>query len=108
MKYAVVNTRRAEQDLFVAARWWAENRSATQADRWLVAIEKRIESLAISPLRCPLAPENERFSTELRELYFSIRGRPTHRIIFTVADDVVLVLAVRHVAQDELQPDDLL
>ena len=33
--------------------------------------------------------------------------RPTHRIIFTVADDVVLVLAVRHVAQDELQPDDL-
>jgi hypothetical protein len=30
---------------------------------------------------------------------------PTQRIIFTVAGDVVLVLAVRHVSQRELQPD---
>lgn len=107
MKYTVVNTRRAERDLLAAAHWWAENRSPAQADRWLEAIHKKIESLAKSPLRCPLAPEHERFSTELRELHFGVRRRPTHRIIFTVAEDVVLVLAVRHVAQDELQADDL-
>lgn len=107
MKYTVVNTRRAERDLSAAARWWAENRSAAQADRWLAEMQKKIESLAESPLRCPLAPERERFTTELRELHFRVGRRPTHRIIFTVADDVVLVLAVRHVAQDELQPDDL-
>lgn len=107
MKFAVVTTRRAECDLLAAARWWAESRSPAQADRWLAAIQKKIESLATSPFRYALAPENERFSTELRELHFSVRGRPTHRVVFTVADDVVLVLAVRHVAQDELQFRDL-
>lgn len=107
MNYIVVNTRRAEWDLSTAARWWAENRSPAEADRWLSAIQKKIESLATSPLRCPLAPEHARFSAELRELHFAVGRRPTHRIIFTVADELVLVLAVRHVAQDELEPDDL-
>lgn len=107
MKYTIVNTRRADRDLLAAARWWAENRSPTQADRWLAGIQEKIGSLAKSPLRCPLAPEHGRFSTELRELHFGENRRPTHRVIFTVADDMVLVLAVRHVAQDELQADDL-
>jgi hypothetical protein len=35
-----------------------------------------------------------------------LAGRPTHRAVFTVADDLVLVLAVRHGAQDWLQPED--
>lgn len=107
MKYVVVMTRRAERDLLAAAQWWAENRSPAQADRWLSAIQKKIESLGTSPLRCALVLENERFSAEVREVHFSVRGRSTHRIIFTVVEEVVLVLAVRHIAQDELQPHDL-
>jgi hypothetical protein len=49
------------------------------------------------PNRFPLAAEHEQFPYELRELHYGVRGRITHRAVFTVAEELVLALSVRHV-----------
>jgi plasmid stabilization system protein ParE len=90
-----------------AARWWAIEHSVNEADRWLTGFRKKINSLASMPERCPVANESANFAIELRELYFGVRGRPTHRAVFMIRGTIVAVLAVRHGAQDELTPDDL-
>jgi plasmid stabilization system protein ParE len=108
MIFRVIITRRAERDMQAAARWWAIERSAEQAKRWLAGLETKLQSLTESPERCALSPENGRFSFELRELHYGLSNRATHRAVFTIADELVLVLAVRHAAQDFLQPDDLI
>jgi hypothetical protein len=40
-------------------------------------------------------------------MHYGVGSRPTHRAVFTIADDFVLVLAVRHGAQDQLRPGGL-
>lgn len=107
MTYRVVVTRRAERDMQDAAAWWATNRSPEQANRWLSSLERHLQSLSQTPTRCAAAAENERFPFELRELHYGAGRRSTHRILFTIADELVLVLAIRHAAQDRLRPEDL-
>ncbi len=105
--HRVIITRRAEREMRDGALWWASNRSSVQAGRWLAGFEKKLKSLAHSPTRCPFAIEHEDFPYELRELHYGLRRRTTHRAVFSIADDLVIVLAVRHAAQDLLRPDDL-
>lgn len=107
MTYRVVITRRAEQNIQDAARWWTAERSVEQAVRWLAGLDERLQSLAHEPTRCALAAESEQVPYKIRELHFGLGRRPTHRSVFMIADELVLVLAVRHVAQDSLHPDDL-
>jgi len=47
------------------------------------------------PKRCPLAPENASVPFEMRQLLY---GRKPHfyRILFTIEDEVVYVLRIRH------------
>jgi plasmid stabilization system protein ParE len=105
--HRVIITRRAEREMHEAALWWATNRSREQAARWLAGLEKKLNTLSKAPTRFPLAAEHEHFPYELRELHYGVRGRITHRAVFTVAEDLVLVLSIRHAAQDELRPEDL-
>lgn len=105
--HRVIVTSRAEREMQESALWWATNRSAEQASRWLHGLDQRLQSLAEAPTRCPLAAENGQFAYELRELHYGIGSHPTHRAVFTIAEDLVLVLTVRHAAQDTLRPSDL-
>ena len=107
MNYAVVILPEAEEIIKDTAQWWAEHRSSEQARRWFVGIYDAFETLRQNPERCPLARENTLFPMELRELHYSLGSHPTHRVIFTVRADTVLILAIRHTAQADLQPDDL-
>jgi plasmid stabilization system protein ParE len=107
MIHHVIITRRAEREMHDAAHWWASNRSAERANRWLTGLRRKLESLAKSPTRCPLAQENAQFPYELRELRYGVGSRPTHRAVFTIADNLVLVVAVRHLAQDQIRPEDV-
>ncbi len=104
---ALVLDPRVYDQLDEAYLWWAKNRSAEQAGRWFRGIEEAINGLVDNPWRHPVAIENDRFSHELRQLLFGLGRRPTHRILFTIRPDSVYVLAVRHVAQDAIEPDDL-
>jgi plasmid stabilization system protein ParE len=105
--YRAVITRRAEREMHDAALWWATNRSREQATRWLAGLEKRLKTLAKGPSRHPIAAEHRQSPYEIRELHYGLRGRITHRAVFTIAEDLVLVLSVRHAAQDQLRPEDL-
>lgn len=106
MKYSVVITHPAEIQLANNAQWWEENRSVDQAIRWYEVFLASIQSLEQHPERCPLARENDRFDVEIRELHYGLGTRPTHRAVFKIEVDRVLILAVRHGAQQDLTTDD--
>jgi Txe/YoeB family toxin of Txe-Axe toxin-antitoxin module len=67
---------------------------------------KKIDTLRRHPTRCPLAAENDKFPEEIRELLYGRSGKRIHkhRILFTVREDTVHILYVRHTARDELEP----
>jgi plasmid stabilization system protein ParE len=56
------------------------------------------------PARCSLAPENEHFTQEIRQLLHGPRN-DVYRILFTIQGDTVHVLHVRHGAQQHLTED---
>jgi plasmid stabilization system protein ParE len=106
MTYRVVLTARAERDRDAAYAWYADNYSLDFAARWYAGLTNAIRSLPANPLICGLAHENDKFPFEVRELLFG--GRPhKHRVLFTMHDDLVSVLHIRHSAQRELTEDDL-
>ena len=107
MTHNVVVTPQARIELYETAIWWAENRDVDQAQRWLVGIERRIAELNERPQQHPLARESIAFPVEFRQVTFGLGSRPTHRIVFEVHGEEVVVHAIRHVAQDDLSPDDL-
>jgi plasmid stabilization system protein ParE len=101
----VVVLPRAEEELNQSADWWSENRSPEQASRWWDGILQLIESLCENPLRFPIARENSKHPYELREMHFGLGAHPTHRVLFTTRPNQVVVVSVRHVAQDDFEPN---
>jgi len=106
MTYKVIITLRAEQEAQANRDWWAANRSAEQAARWYEEFISAVLSLEHEPNRFTLAPESGRFPHEVRQLNFGISRRPTHRILYVIRTDDVVILRVRHLAQDELSITD--
>jgi plasmid stabilization system protein ParE len=108
MTFQVVITAQAAAELQAASVWWAENRDPHQAARWFAEFDEEIRGLAENPYRYAVAREDERFPYEIRQLNFGLSSRPTHRAVFTIVEpDVVLVLTIRHLARDRLDPDDV-
>ena len=85
---------------FVTATGWSQ---LPQLPRYLRAAQRRLDRLAENPARCPLAPENEYFDEEIRELFYGKRGG-VYRILFTIVEETVSVLYVRHGARDYVRP----
>jgi plasmid stabilization system protein ParE len=77
--------------------------SPIRAVRWFNAIHDAIYSLKDFPARCSLAPESEAFKMEIRQLFFGKRNA-RYRVLFTIEDDTVHVLSVRHGARRSLEP----
>ena len=71
------------------------------ADSWFIGLFKTLDTLKQFPNRCPLAPENDEFEDEVRQLLYGKR-RNAYRILFTVQKGTVYVLHVRHHAQARL------
>ena len=107
MKFRVTVLPAAKRRASENALWWATHRSAEQAGRWLDGLDRAIESLETTATRHPLAAESERFPFDLRQLNYGLGSRPTHRVLYEIRGDEVLVLTVRHLAQRELNPEDL-
>lgn len=107
MKYEVFVTRKAEDQLNDAAKWWAENRSVQQAEKWHGGLIHAIESLSENPDRFPLAREDKSFSIPIREMLYGVARKKTHRVLFTVRPDRVVIYGIRHVAQRDLTADDI-
>lgn len=106
MKYTVSILPQAESDLERNARWWAEHHSVELAAKWLHEVRAQILSLSELPESKAVSPENGGFPYEIRDKLLGLGSRPSHRAVFTIRDDTVFVLTVRHAAQDRLRTDD--
>jgi hypothetical protein len=58
------------------------------------------------PRRCALAVEHEVFSDEVRQLLYG-KSKNIYRILFTIRDDTVYILYVRHSSQALLTSDEV-
>lgn len=75
--------------------------SPSHADMWLDSLLIAIDTLEQYPKRCPVAPEAEAFSYEVRHL---LHG--AYRVLFTIHDREVRVFHVRHGSRSTMNPDD--
>ena len=104
MGYFVNLTARADRDLDdLYDEINAEYSDA--ALRWYVALTEAILKLEVQPQRCPLTPESDKF----RHLLYGNKPH-IYRAIYRVLEDEkqVLVLHIRHGAQSEFKPDELM
>ncbi len=107
MNFRVTILPRAKQQLYECALWWAQHRSVQQAEAWLSEIEAAIESIANDPHRYPLAGESAALDFRLQQLNFGLSNRLTHRVLFSVKEDNIVIYAVRHLAQADIPLDEL-
>ena len=75
MKYRIIIEPVAAKAIGEAYDWIAE-RAPNAASRWFSGLERAIHSLAEMPQRSPVAPENDQFEEEIRQLLY---GRRAHR-----------------------------
>ena len=52
---------------------WIKERAPMAAEKWREELILKVEGLAENPLGCPIAPESDRFSHEIRLLLFRKR-----------------------------------
>jgi plasmid stabilization system protein ParE len=96
-RYEVIILPSAEENISEAYEWIA-GRDEVAAIRWYNQLTELIPTLEIFPERAPLAPESKYFNREIREIFHG-RRQHKYRILFTVTDDKVYVLHVRHGAR---------
>ena len=87
----------AERNISDAYEWIAE-RNPVAAIRWYNRLMQLILSLDTFPERAPLAPENKSLRRGIREIFHGQR-QYKYRILFTVTENKVHVLHVRHGAR---------
>jgi plasmid stabilization system protein ParE len=105
MNYRVVITHRARRDARLIAEWIAE-RSGSGAAAWSAALDRALRLLSSSPERHSIAPEADESTLPLRQFLFKTRRGRVYRGLFTVTEDVVLVLHIRGPGQDLVRPED--
>jgi len=107
VNYRITILPRARRQLLEQAQWWSKNHSAEQAMRWLDGFERALASLAEHPERCATARECDAIDFVVRELHYGVRHKATHRAVFEIRNDEVIVYSIRHLAQRDLGPGDL-
>ena len=104
MSLHVAIARKAAREIEEQYNWLAE-RSEAAANRWRNSLLEAIDTLEDNPDRCPEALEAE-WHEGLRQLLHGKR-RQVHRILFEIRGTTVVILRVRHSAQDFLGPEEL-
>jgi plasmid stabilization system protein ParE len=105
MPYQVQITARALREIDEALEWYAV-RSLRTAVKWYVNLMDAVRDLGENPERFDLAPENEWYPGELRQMLYG-KKRGSYRILFEILAGTVYILRVRHSAQDFVAPDDM-
>lgn len=103
MKFQVRLTRNAKLEI-ESAYLWLKNVNPAYADQWFRELMDTIASLQDKPRRCAKARENDDFPEEIRQLMYG-KSRNKYRIIFTIIEDMVYILYVRHTSQSSIKLD---
>lgn len=107
MPYRLCVTEPAKTDIWRNYRWWSDHRSAAQADRWFRGVDELVLSLRTTADRHALATETPLRHAGVRQALFGVSRRPTHRILYAIESDTVIVYRVRSLKQDRLSADEL-
>ncbi len=100
-QYRVVVTPNAADDL-QQEYTWLRARNPRAAEAWLTGMRKLILGLSMMPQAHAIAPESAEFDVEIRRALY---GRTTRwRVYFTIMEDTVQVLHVRHGRRSDWQP----
>ncbi|HZT40560.1 MAG TPA: type II toxin-antitoxin system RelE/ParE family toxin [Chthonomonadaceae bacterium] len=104
-EYAIILQPEAYEGM-ESAYEFIEQQAPEYAHEWAIGLMEAIDSLKTFPGRCAIAPENEFFPQEIRQLLYG-KGRGVYRVLFAITGDTVSVLHIRHSAQDTLKPDEM-
>jgi plasmid stabilization system protein ParE len=74
--------------------------------RWRTGLFRIVENLETNPNRYAEAEESVDLGLDLRELLYG-RRRNIYRILFTIEEQTVNVLRIRHASQDRLSGDEI-
>jgi len=102
VKYRVIIQPPASAEMEAAFQWIAE-RAPASAVKWFNGLEAAIQTLENFPARCPLAEESKAFNVEIRQLLYGKRVG-AYRILFTIRQDAVHILHIRHGRRQRLRP----
>ena len=80
MAFDVRVTRRADREIDRISGWYDQN-AVQLGQRWANGIREAIASLAENPERCGLDHELDDFGFDVRELYYGVGRKKTHRIL---------------------------
>lgn len=83
------------------------DRSAEEAGRWYIGIDRFVTQLSKTAGRYSTATEIELREAGIRQAPFGIGRRPTHRILYGIDQDTVVVYRVRALKQDTLGIEEL-
>lgn len=104
-QYAIVFAPTALQDIEESLEWLAAH-TPVNLSEWLAALKADINTLSQLPERCPYAPENGLWGEEeLRQLVFQ-RYASKYRVIYSVCENTVQILSIRHGSRRYLHDED--
>jgi plasmid stabilization system protein ParE len=81
---------------------WIAEHSPERAEKRYRGLFEKIESLKTHPRRCPVASESVDYGEELRYLTDGKRA-DVYRILFTIRDDVIRIVALHHGARGSIE-----
>ena len=93
--FRVSTTAKAKTDLDSILKRLVLQEAGAAGLHWFHGLREAVASLAHSPTRCALAPENIVFPFEVRQLLYGHKPH-VYRVLFTIEGDVVTVLHIRH------------
>lgn len=108
MTFRVLVTPRAQTKLAEIAGWYRTRSGAEEvAEQWLQNFQSAADGLRQHPDRHPEIRERVRLKVPVREVLFGGGKKLTHRILFQIEAEQVVILTVRHAAQSDLGEEDL-
>lgn len=106
MSHRVIIQPGAFDDLDEAYEYLSTRYSVQTATAWYNGFLDALYSLSENPLRFGYARENYKFAAEIRQLLYR-RHQNVHHALYTVENDTVRILCIRHSAQRDVRPEDI-
>ncbi|MBL8809304.1 MAG: type II toxin-antitoxin system RelE/ParE family toxin [Planctomycetaceae bacterium] len=106
MTREVILTETARQQMNAAADWYAEQNPSVAA-KWFNGLISRLNALSENPEQYSVARESEFMSVELRQMLYGSGKRITHRVLFVIREQRIVVYQIRHVSMRDITAEDL-